>query len=216
MKTCSCCGVEKPLTEFHRRGTAHQAKCKECVKAWGKSRPRGPSTEEHKAKCRAYYQAHREKMLADAKAYYEANKAAIEAYRAEYEAAHPGLAAARTAEWRKAHPGRDAANTRAYAKANPGKINAAVAKREAQKLQATPAWANAFFIEEIYDLAARRTKLLGVEHHVDHIVPLRSKIVCGLHVETNLRVIPAVENMSKGNRHWPEMPTCETSLGSCF
>lgn len=75
--------------------------------------------------------------------------------------------------------------------------------------KATPKWANQFFIEEIYDLAARRTaiKAGGIERwSVDHIVPIISKIVCGLHVENNLRVIPASENSVKGNRFWPDMP----------
>jgi len=71
--------------------------------------------------------------------------------------------------------------------------------------QATPAWANKFFIREIYHLASLRTKYLCVKHHVDHIVPINSKFVCGLHVEQNLRVIPAILNISKGNRVWPDM-----------
>ena len=86
--------------------------------------------------------------------------------------------------------------------------------RRAAKLNATPVWANQFFIEEAYDLAQRRTKMKcgGIDKwHVDHIVPLKSPIVCGLHVEHNLQVIPGVENIRKGNRHWPDMPQPEAT-----
>ena len=38
---------------------------------------------------------------------------------------------------------------------------------------------------------------------VDHIIPLNSKVVCGLHIETNLRIIDLEENKSKGNRFKP-------------
>jgi hypothetical protein len=62
------------------------------------------------------------------------------------------------------------------------------------------------FIKEANHLAQIRTRATGVLHEIDHVVPLRSKIVCGLHAETNIRVIPAFENRSKGNRHWPDMP----------
>ncbi len=87
-----------------------------------------------------------------------------------------------------------------YRKANRHKANAIDAKRRASKLKATPAWANKFYIEEIYRLAKDRTKLHGFVWHVDHIVPLINKNVCGLHCEHNLQVIPAHENLKKGNR----------------
>lgn len=80
------------------------------------------------------------------------------------------------------------------------------AKARAAKLRATPAWANHFFIEEAYDLAQRRTSATGIEWQVDHIVPLQSELVCGLHTHENLQVIPARVNRSKQNRVWPGMP----------
>lgn len=63
-------------------------------------------------------------------------------------------------------------------------------------------WANKFFIKEAYHLASLRTKLTGMEWHVDHIIPLRNPLVCGLHVENNLQVIPAEVNHRKGNRFY--------------
>jgi len=94
-----------------------------------------------------------------------------------------------------------------YAKNNLSKRSALTAKRKAQKLQATPGWANDFFIAEIYDLAQRRTKATGFKWHVDHAIPLQSKLVCGLHVEHNLAVIPAAINCSKSNRYLPDLPS---------
>ena len=79
------------------------------------------------------------------------------------------------------------------------------AKRYASKTNATPAWANPFFISEIYALARARTKHTKIQWHVDHIVPLRSKNVCGLHCEHNLRVVPASVNREKNNVYWPDM-----------
>jgi len=69
-----------------------------------------------------------------------------------------------------------------------------------------PTWANHFFIHEAYRLARLRTKTFGFRWEVDHIVPLRSPLVCGLHTEQNLRVIPFNENLAKSNHYWTDMP----------
>lgn len=120
------------------------------------------------------------------------------------------LARARHPETRKKnrllHRERELAVNRAYKKNNPSTVARINRERGAAIRRATPAWANKFFISEAYDLAQRRTKVLGAPWHVDHIVPIQNPLVCGLHVENNLRVIPSAHNLSKGNRVWPDMP----------
>lgn len=74
------------------------------------------------------------------------------------------------------------------------------------RIKATPKWANLEKIEEFYEQAKEVSIQTGIAHSVDHIVPLTSGLVCGLHVESNLRVIPHLENISKKNYYWPDMP----------
>lgn len=79
------------------------------------------------------------------------------------------------------------------------------AKHRARKKHACPAWASLDEIKAKYAERDRLERETGIPHHVDHIVPLGGKNVCGLHVPWNLRVIPANENRSKGNRLTPEV-----------
>lgn len=65
---------------------------------------------------------------------------------------------------------------------------------------ATPPWADRSAIAATYRHAAELTRRTRIVHHVDHIVPLQGDGVTGLHVECNLRVIPARDNQRKGNR----------------
>jgi len=92
---------------------------------------------------------------------------------------------------------------RGWKAANPGKVQAMDAKRRAATIRRTPLWLTAddnWVFEQAYELAAMRTKLFGFVWHVDHIVPLQGKLVSGLHVPHNLRVIPAIENLRKSNK----------------
>ena len=73
-------------------------------------------------------------------------------------------------------------------------------EREIHENRARPKWADREKIDAIYALAKTVTELSGVPHHVDHEIPLHGKLVSGLHVETNLRVIQATDNLKKFNK----------------
>ena len=91
----------------------------------------------------------------------------------------------------------------AWQKKNPAIYAANAAKYRASKTQRTPSWLeveDTWMIEQAYKLAALRTKLFGFSWHVDHVIPLHGKLVSGLHVPTNLQVIPSAQNISKNNK----------------
>lgn len=49
------------------------------------------------------------------------------------------------------------------------------------------------------------TASTGVQHSVDHIVPLIHPLVCGLHCEDNLEITTLAANIQKSNNWWPGM-----------
>ena len=76
------------------------------------------------------------------------------------------------------------------------------ARRRKHRL-ATPKWLTREQkgqIRELYKIAITMTKTTGEQYVVDHIIPLRSDVVCGLHVPWNLRVITQEQNLLKSNK----------------
>ena len=82
-------------------------------------------------------------------------------------------------------------------------VNARHAKRRASRSNQTPSWANDQLIAAYYKEAKRLEELTGIQFHVDHIIPLQGELVSGLHVETNLQLLPAHENIGKSNSFDP-------------
>jgi len=83
---------------------------------------------------------------------------------------------------------------RLYRRKNKYKYAMHQRSREIRKVQAIPVWADIDKINLIY-------KLRPDDYHVDHIIPIKGKYVCGLHVENNLQYLLAKENIAKGNSY---------------
>lgn len=175
MKTCTKCNTTQPLSMFHkgRNPNGHRTWCKVCMSVY-KKQYRMNNLERINKVQKEY----------DAKKYPERRTYYQERYKAQKD-----RIAEQTRLWRlkNAH------------------INAKKeSKRRAAKLQRIPIWLTKddhWLIEETYSLAALRTKMFGFPWHVDHVLPLQGKVVSGLHVPLNLRVITGRENAVKHNRY---------------
>lgn len=133
---------------------------------------------------RAYYQRNKEKILTSNKEWWQENPDKARKYSRSRITRDPDY-------YRRYH--------QEVAKPS-GKHTAHAARRRATKLQATPSWFDNKEVNYIYALAKDK----GLE--VDHIVPLISDTVCGLHVQDNLRCVSKGLNNHKGNHYWSDMP----------
>jgi hypothetical protein len=86
---------------------------------------------------------------------------------------------------------------------NKTQVRADTKARRRKHRKATPPWLTRkqkSEIRQLYQIAITMTQTTGEQYVVDHIVPLRSDVVCGLHVPWNLRVITQEENLKKSNK----------------
>lgn len=171
MKTCRACGLRKSLTEFHLKTANPDGRRDDC-KACALE------------KARRYRETNAERVAASRMRWLQANKERARELERRWHQNNP--------DWRRSRYRAD--YERRYAK-----LAIKWAARRMWCSQATPAWADMEKIEGIYRQAGRMRKA-GFDVHVDHIVPLRGEQVCGLHVHNNLRIIPATDNLVKGNR----------------
>lgn len=189
-KVCSKCASPRPLTQFRKRkesADGYGYECDPCRSA--RRRVRYAVDESYK---RRILDAQKSRNAANP----EANRKKV----SEWRKANPERVLAGRREWFRNNREQSNAYQRDWARRNSGTRAACCARRKASKIRATPKWADQSKITLIYKAAAET----GM--HVDHVVPLQSKLVCGLHCEANLELLPVAENMSKSNRHWPDMP----------
>lgn len=183
MKTCYKCGQQKPLDAFsvdRSRPDGRHSRCRDCR--------------------RSHYQENREEAAEASRKYYVENKQHHDELSRAYYHQHRAERAAKMAEWYAKNREAVAKAGKAWREDNHPRKAASRAKQRAIQLSTTPAWADLEMIRSVYEDAARLTEETGIRHEVDHIVPLNSEVVSGLHVEFNLQVITRSQNRSKANK----------------
>jgi hypothetical protein len=185
MRRCGKCKQNKPLHAFNKSKTGSNGYyfyCRGCAsevrKLWytKNKTKRIRQTKEYASKNSEKYKILKHR-------WYENNKTYFRAHCANYEKKNPEL--------RKSIAKKYYSSPRGLAKARNQ-----TAKRRARKLRATPPWLTSTHLKEIEAIYKNCPK----GFHVDHIVPLQGKNVCGLHVPWNLNIVSAKENLTKGNK----------------
>ena len=194
-KSCSKCKEVKTLGSFGKQSGRIRAYCKACACLIEKVRRENRSKEdkEHvRQRHQAYYQKHKDIIKARSAARRAVASEHINKQRRDRYWSDPEAARKRSSLWMK--------NNRA-------KCNAVNARRRASDKKRVPVWLTKEHKEQIkayYDLAKKVSDWSGIPHQVDHIVPLKGKIVSGLHVPWNLQVVSAEYNQNKYNKFGDE------------
>ena len=126
-------------------------------------------------------------------------KACNTAAAAAWQEANRVKANANNRAWVLANPEKASDTYKAWAEANPDRYAAIAGKgRVIRRGGSVSSIYNIEFCTPFYAESRRLTRETGIQHHVDHIVPLAKG---GLHCQTNLQVLTASENIAKGDSH---------------
>jgi hypothetical protein len=104
-----------------------------------------------------------------------------------------------------------------WRKQNADKHLTTISFRRAAKKQAVPKWLSKeqrHEIAKIYTLSQWMASATGENFEVDHIYPLNSDFMCGLHLPSNLIVLSASDNARKSNTWWPGQLDCQKGRGA--
>lgn len=216
-KACLKCGLTKPLTNFSSSKPLLGTQCQACRAEYQRAYYQ-KNKEKVLARTKAYaaankslvanqqadwYQRNKQHVLDRSKTWQQNNKEReTERLRAWYDARKGEIQAKRKAKL-LSDPVRKAKldeYQKRYYEQNRHLWTEKVARRNRALGNATPSWADFKAIRAIYRDCMNRTEETGIKHEVDHIVPIRGRNVCGLHVEHNLRIVTMRENRVKFNK----------------
>ena len=209
LKKCSQCKEWKPREAFSKNKAkfdGRTSECKACVAARDKSRY-AKNAEAEREKRRQNYRNNVQAYVARAQQWAARNPEKDKKRRAAYYETHREKILERGREKYVVNLEYNRLRGRKWRQDNPEKSLEHVRARQTRKQKAMPAWADRAEIKAVYAESRRISQETGVKHHVDHIVPLKNPLVCGLHVPANLRIIPALENQVGSNKFVPQETT---------
>ena len=202
-KICTTCEIEKSVDKFYKRSNSDtlRSQCKLCVKATAKLRLlNNPDID--KAASALWIKNNPERVKINRDNWIKANPEKVRQKSKKWKAANPEKVRANGRKWARNNTNKTSASCAKWRADNPGKNLAKSARYKASKLQATPSWSETKLINDLYEKAAA-IRASGTDVHVDHIIPLRHPLVCGLHCYANLQILSAEENLKKHNKYVP-------------
>jgi 5-methylcytosine-specific restriction endonuclease McrA len=184
MRTCTQCGEEKPVAEFHRKGPDLQPGCKPCTNTAARVRY-AASAERQRAAASRRYVKNRERVRAQQATYHAENRAAHRGRMAAYHAANRAPRREQMAASYRANRPSRAAYMAAYRAANPDLVAEAGARYRALKRAATVVPFTPAQLDARMSMFGHRCWMCrGPFQHVDHVKPLSKG---GPHMLANLR-----------------------------
>jgi hypothetical protein len=200
MKLCPLCNETKPRDQYRSRSNGKPAGyCKPCEKSYKAERYR--QTAEHvRARTRAWAAANKERKRAMDREYGRKNRAKLNEKLRERRRRKPEVYQEIQRRYYAKNREKCDERSKKWMLDHPHHVSERSRRLKVSRKQAYVAWASRDAMAALYREAARLTLITGIPHEVDHIVPLTSKVVCGLHWEGNMRVVPRRVNRSKINR----------------
>jgi hypothetical protein len=191
---CSACKQSRPSSFFNKnksRKTGYSNQCKNCFNLV--NREYKLKNKEKIKRCadlynKVHYSKNIEKIKQKSAKWKKDNKRKVTEYSLKYYSMNKEISKNRNKIWREN---------------NKGSVSFYTSNRRALKRQASPKWLTKQHFLEIkwfYDMAKELQWLSEEKLTVDHIIPLKGKNVCGLHVPWNLQILPLSQNSRKRNK----------------
>lgn len=193
IRFCNTCGDGKSLDNYYsspklKLGKMYQ--CSTCQNEVQKFHNKKESYVKWKFEYRKQYRIkNREKLRLKNRVYTEKNIDKIREKNRRYVTNNPEKVKKSKKDW---------------ADRNPHKLAERRVRRRVSEKLSIPSWSESEKIKIVYQKAKWLESITGLKYHVDHLIPIQGKDVCGLHVWANLQILEASLNCSKQDTYEKE------------
>lgn len=201
MKKCSSCKTLKPLSEFGKRSASKDGLMYACKSCWNSKNAIRASKPEYKARKAFYAETHKDQHKESVKKYKAKNAEIIRKKNAAYRAMNAKKLKETELAWRNANKERIRATGDRWRKNNPEAAREIVRTRRARR-----ASVGGTLSTGLREILFKKQKgkcaccglPLGMDFHLDHIIPLAKG---GENIDSNIQLLRATCNRIKAAKH---------------